>query len=112
MSREKTELNGMEDGQLSALLKNAKPKKDLPPGFEGAVWRRIVSLEDASHSSALMSWLDQIIDLFLQPRFALIGLSALFLIGGAWGTLDGTALSKENAKMRYLVSVSPSEIHP
>lgn len=96
-----------DEARLSALLRQARPTPDLPPGFQNAVWRRLQKAEETGESRSLGDWLDLAAGWLLRPRYALAGIAALLLLGMGIGLVDGIHLSKQAAQERYLAVVSP-----
>lgn len=95
------------DPRLSALLREARPVADLPPGFQGAVWRRIEHSELREELAPQARWLDQVVTWLLRPRLAFAGALALVVIGAGLGARRGIDLSTQAAQARYVAAVSP-----
>lgn len=100
------------DPRLSALLREARPVADLPPGFQGAVWRRIEHSELRDESVSPPRWLDQVVTWLLRPRLAFAGALALVVIGAGLGARRGIDLSTQAAQARYVAAVSPLTAAP
>lgn len=94
------------DPRLGALLRDARPAPDLPPRFQQSVWRRIETA-DARPATPHTSWLEQLVIWLLQPRHALVGATALVLVGITLGIIQGGSMAHELARDRYLALVSP-----
>jgi len=94
-----------DDSRLRELLRAARSAPELPPGFQNAVWRRIEHA-DAKPTNpfagleALVAWL-------VRPRHALVGATALVLLGITIGVLQGGSLAHDLARDRYVAAVSP-----
>jgi len=98
-----------DDPRLRRLLRDARPAPDLPPGFQPAVWRR---LEQADAQPArLLGRLDELVAWLLRPRHALVGATALVLIGITLGVAQGGSLAHDLARDRYVAAVSPLATH-
>jgi hypothetical protein len=93
-----------DDAPLSALLRFARARPELPPRFQQNVWRRI---EDAEAPAQPASWLDAVAALILRPRFAVAAATVLLLAGISAGTLEGRQAARHDAQMNYLASVTP-----
>jgi len=102
----------VDDGKFAALLREARPAPDLPPGFQRAVWRRIEQSEAAAVSAMPGAWWETVTAWVLRPRLALAGLAVLVVIGTSLGVRDGMSLSRQAAQARYLAAVDPMGTHP
>jgi len=91
------------DERLGTLLRSARPKAELRPGFQDAVWRRIEKRETlpAGILERLAAW-------FLTPRLATAGLAAVLLLAGGAGAMRGMRTGEREARERYVSSVDPS----
>jgi hypothetical protein len=94
------------DENLARLLRAARPAKDLPPGFENSVWRRIEKGEESS-----IGLLERLAGWFLKPRFATAGLAALIILAAGAGAVHGMHTGEQEARDRYVASVDPSYSH-
>lgn len=101
--------NNLEPGDelLRNLLRDARPTPPLPLDFQAAVWRRIERAQAAHESAPWAEWLDPIAAWLVQPRLALAGVAAMFLLGIFIGVLQGDNLANDQAKQQYLTAVSP-----
>lgn len=98
-----------EDPRLHRLLRDARPAPDLPPGFQNAVWRRIEHAD--AKSVSLLDRVDALVAWLLRPRHALVGATALVLLGITLGVMQGGNLAHDLARDRYVASVSPLASH-
>lgn len=93
---------------LRSLLRDSRPAPDLPPRFEQGVWRRIEREElTTNQASAVPGWLERLVEVVLQPRWALAGVTAVLLIGGILGASDGFAAARDDARARYVAAINP-----
>jgi len=107
----KNEILEPDEAKLTALLHECRPAApSLPPRFEHAVWRRIERAEAGSHAGSWLGWTDRLADWLLRPRWALIGIAALFLMGVVAGALSATTAAKATARERYLAVVAPNQV--
>lgn len=90
------------DEGLGQLLRESRPTPRLPPRFQENVWRRIEQKENR----AVDNWIETLAALVLKPRFAIATVSALVLVGGLLGTLEGVAHARQAAQARYVESVA------
>ncbi len=90
---------------LTRLLREACSEETLPPRFTEGVWRRIRRAD--VETAAAPSWLVRLVNLLLQPRWALAGLMALMVLGAILGASRGRQAADELARARYLASVAP-----
>ena len=91
-----------DDAKLSALLRESRVARSLPPGFQDAVWRRIERAETPAPD-----WLEALASWFLRPRRAFAAAAAMLLVGVSLGIVQGASHAGELAKQRYLDSVCP-----
>jgi len=98
-----------DDQRLRRLLRDARPAPDLPPGFQPAVWRRLEQADD--QPASLLGRLDELVAWLLRPRHALVGATALVLIGITLGVAQGGSLAHDLARDRYVATVSPLATH-
>jgi hypothetical protein len=94
-----------EDPKLQALLREARPMPDLPLGFQNSVWRRIEQAD--AKSVPKTAWLEALVAWLLRPRHALVGATALVLVGITIGVQQGDSRAHEIARERYVNAVSP-----
>jgi hypothetical protein len=73
----KEELN---DARLSELVRASRPKAELPPGFQNAVWRQIEKAEAPS-----VSVLERVAMWFATPRLATAAAVVVILLGAGVG---------------------------
>jgi hypothetical protein len=95
---------------LRDLLREARPAPPLPPRFQEGVWRRIEKAEAPSEAASPLAWLDRLVERLLRPRFALASITALLLVSGLAGVLNGTETAKQTAQARYLSAVAPNTV--
>lgn len=98
------------DDSLHALLHDARPPATLPPGFGAAVWQRLRRAESSAVPAAPTSWLEGLLERWLQPRLAMAGLAVLMLAGGLTGLASGSSAARQLALQRYLSAVSPNPL--
>ena len=97
--------NPSDDEGLRRILREAHPKVELPPGFQRSVWRRI---EAAGRESAPGgSWLESLVAKLLRPAFAMTAIAVLAVAGAGLGTRTAQSDLNEQARARYVSSVSP-----
>ena len=94
-----------DDSRLRGLLRDARLAPDLPPGFQNSVWRRIEHA-DAKPANTIAG-LDALVGWLLRPRHALVGATAMVLLGIAIGVVQGGNLAHDLARDRYVAAVSP-----
>jgi hypothetical protein len=85
------------------LLRAARPKAGLPPGFEQQVWKRIERGERES-----LSGLERLSQWLLTPKFAAAALTCVILVAAGAGAIRGAQTGDQQARDRYLSSVDPS----
>ena len=94
-----------DDADLRRILHEAHPPVELPPGFQRAVWRRI---EAAGRESATGgSWLESLLAKLLRPAFAMAAITVLAIAGAGVGTRAAQSELNDQARARYVSSVSP-----
>lgn len=98
-----------DDPRLRSLLRDARPAPDLPPGFQNSVWRRIEHAD--VKSASLLDRVDELVAWLLRPRHALVGATALVLLGITIGVMQGGNLAHDLARDRYVAAVSPLTTH-
>jgi hypothetical protein len=103
----KTDSQLPDDARMRALLREARPEPELPPGFQNAVWRRVERAEQHAPALAAADWIDALVGWFLRPRRALATAAAMLLLGLSLGFARGANSATDLAKARYLDSVSP-----
>ena len=96
-----------DDAELKELLRSSRPEPELPPGFQGAVWRRIERAEKPATALPTADWLDALAAWFLRPRRAFATAAVVLLLGLSLGIARGAGQANDLAKERYLDSVSP-----
>jgi hypothetical protein len=96
------------DAPVSALLREARAERPLPPGFQPAVWRRIQAAE-APKPAPFLAWLDQLAESWLRPRYAIAAVAIVLLAGITTGMFDGRNDARARSRDRYLAAVAP---HP
>jgi hypothetical protein len=97
-----------DDSRISALLREARQAPELPPRFQQNVWQRV---EDAQAPAKSASWLENLADLILRPRFALAAAAVILLAGVCAGASQGRQVARHEAQMNYLASVAPTAVH-
>ena len=100
----------IDDGKLTALLRDSRPAFALPPRFHESVWRRIERAE-AGKTTGDFGWLDVLVLRVLRPRLALAAVTALVLAGAFLGVRDGVQVARQDAQARYLAMVAPNALH-
>jgi len=101
-----------QDAGLVALLHQSRPAPPLPPRFQESVWRRIEARErQTTDEISSSSWLDVLVQRFLQPRWAVASLVMLIVAGGVVGAARSSAEFRHQAQIRYLSAVAPSSVH-
>jgi hypothetical protein len=98
-----------DDAKLSSLLRESRVAPPLPPRFQETVWRRIADSESTKTSGSL-TWIDSLLALVMQPRFAFAALAVLIAVGAAFGIREGSELARHDAQIRYLASVAPTTL--
>jgi hypothetical protein len=94
---------------LRALLRTARPRADMPPRFEQAVWRRIEREEAATLTArSRWGWLEAWVERLWHPRLVVAGMALLLVAGGVTGAVTSTGVAKEAAQQRYLSAVAPN----
>ena len=107
----KNHMQTSDDGELRALLREARPSSPLPPRFQESVWRRIETAEaPATRVSSPLAWLEQWVERLLLPRFALAALSLMLVAGGLTGVITSAGAAKQQAQERYLSTVAPNTL--
>jgi hypothetical protein len=107
----KNHMQTSDDGELRALLRQARPSPPLPPRFQDSVWRRIETAEaPATRASSPLAWLEQWAERLFLPRFALAALSLLLVAGGLTGLATSAGAAKDRAQERYLSAVAPNAL--
>ena len=91
------------DEKFGALLRDARPVADLPPGFQNAVWRRVEKADERS-----LGFVQRLAGWFLTPRRATATFAAIVLLAAGAGVLRGMHTGEREARDRYLASVDPS----
>jgi len=99
-----------DQARLHALLHEARPVPDLPPGFENAVWRRIERAEALAVERRTVNWLDRLAEWFLRPGRALASAAIMIVLGISLGIAEGATHAKDLARERYVDSVSPPSL--
>ena len=99
-----------DDVKLAARLRESRPSPPLPPRFEEAVWRKIDDAEAKSRPTQTPTWLDALAALILRPRFAVVTVTVLVLVGATLGVYKGVDLARRDAQSRYVVSVAPNSL--
>jgi hypothetical protein len=94
-----------EDPRFRALVRDARPAPDLPPGFQNAVWRRLEKADTKPASP--FGRLDELVVWLLRPRHALVGATVLVLVGISIGIVQSGSLARDLARDRYVASVNP-----
>lgn len=98
----------LNDAELGAYLKKARPDPALPPRFAELVWHRLErgeALTDAVPGRAYAWW--QWFEGWMQPRRALALLALLGVLSGSAGVWSGISQAREEARGRYLAAVAP-----
>jgi hypothetical protein len=93
------------DEPLRRLLRDADLKVDLPPRFRESVWSRIDAA--SRQPSGKSGWLEPLVALLFRPAIAMAGLTILMIAGGLLGAQSGRAGADQEARARYVASVSP-----
>ena len=96
-----------DDAELKVLLHSSRPEPELPPGFQGAVWRRIERAEKPATALPTADWLDALAAWFLRPRRAFAMAAVVLALGLSLGFARGAGQANDLAKARYLDSVNP-----
>lgn len=97
-----------EHDPLTALLSEARPNADLPPGFGDGVWRRVrLTMRNRRAKGALL-W--RMVELLLQPRQLLAGAGLTLALGAILGVVAEQRQAETVARDRYLASVAPQVI--
>jgi hypothetical protein len=91
------------DVKLSAALRAARPRSELPPGFQAAVWRRIEKGDVTS-----VSVLERLAGWFVTPRLATALAAAVLVLAAGAGAMRGVHKGEREARDRYVASVDPS----
>ncbi len=91
------------DPRLRALLRQARPAAELPPGFSAAVWRRI----ERHEAAAAGSWFERLAPWLLRPQWAAASLALVMLAGALLGARHAPAPERASAQARYLAAVNP-----
>jgi hypothetical protein len=104
----KTENPEPDQARLGSLLREARPAPPLPPRFQETVWRRIETGEGRAEPLSPLSWVDQLVERLLRPRFALASIAALLVLSGLAGVLSGAATARQTAQTRYFSAVAPT----
>jgi len=98
-----------QDDPIAQLLLEARQDRELPPGFQTAVWRRIEKAE-AERPAPALAWLDGCCEWLLRPKLALAGVAAVILAGVIVGIHEGMTRMNQAARERYLTAVAPRQI--
>lgn len=96
-----------EDAKIGDLLRQSRVAPALPPRFQEAVWRRIEAAE-AGKDAGRRNGLDPLVNWVLRPKFALVGVAALILMGTLMGIREGAQSARHDAEARYLAAVAPN----
>ena len=96
-----------DDAKLSALLRESRVARSLPPRFQQYVWRRI---EDAEAPVKSESWLDALAAMILRPKFAFAAAAVMLFAGVLVGTQRGSETVRLDAQARYLASAAPDSL--
>src|SRR5689334_8595567 len=94
------------DPALRALLREAMPGPALPPRFAESVWHRIERAE-AIESPSVLSWLDRLAGVWLQPRLALATVAVVMIAGALLGFVMAGDQARDAARSSYVAFVSP-----
>jgi len=101
-----------EDEPLRALLKEWKATPDLPPGFQGRVWRRIERAEAQPIISVPLwtVWRNWIVGVLPRPALATAYVAVFLAIGATFGWAQArheTERVSGDLSARYVRSVDP-----
>jgi hypothetical protein len=91
------------DARLSALLRESRPRAELPPAFQNNVWRRIEKGEQPS-----VSILERLAQWLVTPRLAMAAAAVVILLAAGAGALHGMHAGEHEARDRYVASVDPA----
>ena len=96
------------DDELRKKLASWKVQPEIPPDFQGGVWRRIAARESKSSKSPLPGfWAIRWIGL---PRLATCAIVLAGLMGTGLGLIESSQANTKNWKMletRYVQSIDP-----
>lgn len=102
-----------EDTRLAAVLRSWEVPCEVPPRFADGVWRRVAREEmpgrqnPAGPWAPLLAWLAGVLR---QPRFAMVYVVALVVLGASAGVVRGNAQATRLAdglQGRYVLSIDP-----
>lgn len=99
-----------DDPKLSALLRESRRARPLPPRFQENVWCRIEDAEAPVNPVEGITWLEALVALMLRPRFACTAVAALMLGGILLGAYSGVQTARHDAEARYLALVAPNPL--
>lgn len=88
--------------ELHTLLRDSRPRPELPPRFRENVWRRIEQPGSRGQSS---NWVETLAGLLLKPRFAIATVAVVLLTGTLAGSMNGQAQALHAAQERYVATV-------
>ena len=91
------------DERLGMLLRSGRPKAELPPGFQNAVWRRIEKGDQRS-----VGLVERLAQWFLTPRLATVAVAVVVVLAAGVGAVRGMQKGEQQARDRYVASVDPS----